>query len=64
MFLTQTARFLPPPLEDVDETGEEESSDPEGELVENGRWKVERRSEEKVEEAERMLGGKRSSTTG
>ena len=64
MFLTQTARFLPPPLEDLDETGEEESSDPEGELVENGRWKVERRSEEKVEEAERMLGGKRSSTTG
>ena len=64
MFLTQTARFLPPPLEDVDETGEEESSDPEDELVENGRWKVERRSEEKVEEAERMLGGKRSSTTG
>ena len=64
MFLTQTARFLPPPLEDLDETGEEESSDPEDELVENGRWKVERRSEEKVEEAERMLGGKRSSTTG
>ena len=62
MFLTQTARFLPPPLEDLDETGEEESSDPEGELVENGRWKVERRSEEKVEEAERMLEGKRSST--
>ena len=64
MFLTQTVRFLPPPLEDLDETGEEESSDPEDELVENGRWKVERRSEEKVEEAERMLGGKRSSTTG
>ena len=51
-------------MEDFDEPGEEKSSDATDELVENGRWKVERRSEEKVEEAERMLGGKRSSTTG
>ena len=64
MFFTQTARFLPPPLEDLDEPGEEESSDAEDELVESGRWKAERRSEEKVEEAEKMLGGKRNSTTG
>ena len=62
--LTQTARFLPPPLEDLDKPGEEESSDAEDNLVENGRWK-ERRREEKVEEEEeeRML-GKRSSMTG
>ena len=60
---TQTARFLPPPLEDLDKPGEEESSDAEDELLENGRWK-ERRMEEKVEEAEKMLGGKRSSMTG
>merc|ERR1712032_952722 len=57
-------RFLPPPLEDLDKPGEEESSDAEDNLVENGRWK-ERRREEKVEEEEeeRML-GKRSSMTG
>ena len=51
-------------MEDLDKPGEEESSDAEDNLVENGRWK-ERRREEKVEveEEERML-GKRSSMTG
>ena len=72
MFFTQTARFLPPPLEVLDEPGEGDSSNAEDELVESGGWKIERRSEEKeekeekeaeMEEAEGMLEGKRSSTT-
>ena len=59
MFLTQSTRFLPPPLDNLDKPVEEESSDAEEELLETERWK----EEKVVEEVERML-GKRSSMTG
>ena len=62
-------RFLPAPPEDLDkpDDADDEGSDAEKELLENGMWKEGRRGEDfkvtKVEEEEKML-AKRSSTTG
>ena len=50
-------------MEDLDKPGEEESSDAEDNLVENGKWKERRMEKGEEEEEERML-GKRSSMTG
>ena len=62
-------RFLPAPPQDTDkpDDADDEGSDAEEELLENGMWKERRWGEDskvtKVEEEEKML-AKRSSTTG